>query len=88
MDDNFRHSLDAVSDPARSALAAVPADGIPLASIPKAVFVGTAGDLTLRAVDDSQPVTFRNLAAGTILPVRAAEIRATGTTAADLVLLV
>ena len=48
---------------------------------------GTGGTLVVRGVDASADVTFRNVAAGQVLEVRARYIRATGTTAADLVAL-
>ena len=85
--DQFQRLADSVSDPARSALDVTPADGVALSTIPKALFVGSAGNVHLRCVDDTEPVLFRNLPSGSILPVRAAEILATGTTAANLVLL-
>lgn len=86
--DQFYQSQDSVSDPARSVLSVVPSDQAPLPMIPKAIFVGAGGDVALRAVDDTQVVTFRNVPDGSILPVRAIEIRATGTTADALVLLI
>lgn len=51
----------------------------------KAIFVGTGGDVVLRAVESSGDVTFRNIASGSILDVRVSAIRATGTSAADIV---
>ncbi|MBN8832091.1 MAG: hypothetical protein J0G94_16060 [Sphingomonadales bacterium] len=53
--------------------------------LPKAIFVGTGGNITLRAADGSADVVFKNVASGQILDVRARFIRATGTTAADIV---
>jgi hypothetical protein len=53
--------------------------------IPKALYVGTGGDITLRTVDGPADVLFRNLASGSILDVRAQFIRAAGTTASDIV---
>jgi len=85
--DDFQHYRDSVSSPARSASAVAPSDSAPLAKVPKAIFVGTAGDVHLRAVDDEASVLFRNIPAGTILPVRAALILQSGTTASDIVAL-
>ena len=85
--DQFYQSQDSVSDPARSVGSVVPSDQALLPLIPKAIFVGIGGDVVLRAVDDAAAVTFRNVPDGSILPVRAIQVRATGTTADALVLL-
>ena len=87
MIDRFKHARDSVSDPARSAIPVDPNDGIEFAEIPKALFVGTGGDVHLRCVADAAPVLFRNVPDGSILPIRAAELLATGTTAGDIVAL-
>ncbi len=85
--DNFQYHRDSVSDPARSARVAVPQDAAMLPIVPKAVFVGSGGDVKLRCIDDEAPVLFRNVPSGTILPLRAAELWQSDTTAGDLVLL-
>jgi hypothetical protein len=64
-----------------------PNDTNPLPVIPKAIYIGTAGDLTVRGIGASQDVTFRNCPAGLVLAVRVSHVRATGTTAGDLVAL-
>ncbi len=51
----------------------------------KALFIGTGGDLVAGAVGGSADVTFRNLADGAILDVRLQYVRASGTTATDIV---
>ena len=51
----------------------------------RGLYVGTTGDIVLRAEDSSDDVTFVAVPAGAILPVRAAYIRASGTTADDIV---
>lgn len=73
----------AVSDPARQAFPIVPNDTQPLAVLPKAIMAGTSGTLTLRAVDSPADVTL-TVAAGQIVPLRAAYIRASGTTASAI----
>lgn len=73
------------TDPARTAFAIVPSDSLELAVLPRALYIGTGGNLTLRLVDDVQDVVLRNLSAGQIVDVRARYVRATGTTAGDLV---
>lgn len=87
MPDAFSGTLDSVSSPATRGAAVVPHDVNPLADVPKALFVGTGGSLVLRGAGGGGDVAFRNVAAGTILPFRALFVRATGTSAADIVAL-
>jgi hypothetical protein len=47
--------------------------------------VGTGGDLVGRAAGSNADVTFKNLASGQILDVRLQYVRASGTTATDIV---
>lgn len=86
MADQFSSTADQVSAPATRVLAVVPHDTNALVDIPKALFVGTGGTVTLRGLSGGD-VLFKNLASGSILPVRAQYVRATGTTAADLLAL-
>jgi hypothetical protein len=76
-----------VGAPARRAAAVVPHDTNAIADIPKALFVGTGGDLVVRGVGGGADVTFKNVGNGTLLPVRAEFIRAAGTTAQHIVAL-
>lgn len=83
--DDFASLSDSPVSPARRASAIQPGDA-PLAPLPRAIFVGGAGDITLRAVDSPVDVTLA-VQAGQILPLRAAYVRAAGTTATGLVAL-
>jgi hypothetical protein len=87
MADAFANSADAVSAPATRAAAVAPHDVNALADVPKALFVGTGGHLMVRGAGGGGDVLFRNVPAGTVLPFRALYVRATGTTAADIVAL-
>ncbi len=87
MADAFSGAVDAVSAPATRAVAVVPHDVNALADVPKALFVGSGGHLVLRGAGGGADVTFRNVADGSVLPVRAQFVRATGTTAADILAL-
>lgn len=86
--DPFASTIDALGAPARAPFAISPSDTVALPLLPKAIYVGTAGHLVLRGADAAADVTFKNVAAGQILDVHASHVRATGTTAADLVALI
>ena len=85
MTDPFQGTTDSLEAPARNAFAITPNDATPVALLPKAIFVGTGGQLTLSAVDAVGDVTLKNVGAGQIIDLRVSHVRATGTTAADLV---
>jgi len=85
MADKFANQSDSASGPARDAFALIPSDTVAVSPIPKGLYVGTAGTVTLRAVDSQADVTYRNLGDGSYIAVRAQWVRATGTTATDLI---
>lgn len=87
MADHFSNVADSVAAPARQALAVTPHDTNPLADIPKALYVGTGGNVTMRGAGGSSDQVWKNVASGTVLPFRAQFVRATGTTAADILAL-
>jgi hypothetical protein len=72
---------------ARNALAVTTHDTTALAPIARALYVGTTGSVVLRAVGSSADVTFVGVPAGAIIPVYAQYVRATGTTASNIVAL-
>ena len=85
MADHFDTRADSVFAPSRKPFTIIPSDAAEISPLPKALYVGTAGDVVLRGVDSSEDVVFRNVASGDRIEVRAAYVRATGTTAADIV---
>ncbi|MGN6271219.1 MAG: spike base protein, RCAP_Rcc01079 family [Sphingomonas sp.] len=87
MTDPFSNSADAVSAPARRAVAVTPDDTTALADIPKALYVGSGGAIVMQGVDGGGDQTWANVPTGAILPFRVAFVRATGTTAADILAL-
>lgn len=82
--DTFSKYANGLSSPAREAFAITPDDAAELARLPKALMVGGAGALRLRAVDSAADVTV-TVVAGQIVPIRARYVRATGTTATGLI---
>lgn len=84
MADPFQHFGDTPSAPSRSVRAVTPHDSNPLPTLPKALYVGTGGHVALRCVDDMADVVFRNVPSGSIIRARASHVRATGTTASDI----
>lgn len=78
-------AIDSLTGPARAPFAIVPSDTVPLATVPKRIFVGTGGHVTLRGMHGTADVVYRNVASGVYLNVRPGFVRATGTTAADLI---
>lgn len=85
--DPFRDTADGACTAARAPFAVTPSDATELPIIPKALYVGTGGTVVLQGVGGSSDVTFRNVASGQVLDVRARFVRASGTTATDIVAL-
>lgn len=83
--DTFQSTSDSVTAPASRCFEITPNDSVDLIEVTKAIYVGTGGDVTLRPLDGTSDVTFRNVQDGSILDVRVAALRVTGTTAADIV---
>ena len=87
MADAFANSADEVSAPATRAVAVTPHDSNALSDIPKALFVGTGGTVVMRGVGGTADTSWKNVPGGSVLPFRAQYVRATGTTAADILAL-
>jgi hypothetical protein len=78
---------DAVLLPARSAFAVTPSDATNYLTgeglqVPKALYVGGFGNIVVQLVGDSGTVTFSNVPAGAILPIRPQRILAATTATA------
>ncbi len=74
-----RGSLDSATD----AFSIAPSDSNDLADVPRAIWVGTGGNVALAMASGN--VTLQNVPDGTMLPVRPSRVRATGTTASNMV---
>ena len=86
MADPFINVADAPSAPATRLVAVTPHDTNPLPDLPKALYVGGGGTIVLAGAVGGD-ATLTNVPAGTILPIRARFVRATGTTAQAIVAL-
>lgn len=82
--DQHGSSSEGLSGPADDAETITPSDAAELASITRALYVGGSGDVVV-VMRGGQTVTFRAAAAGSTLPIRVKQVRATGTTATNLV---
>jgi hypothetical protein len=71
--------------PARQAVAITPDDDTDLDDPTRGLYVGAAGDVAVILADDSAAVTFTALAAGIVHPLAVKRVRATGTTAEDII---
>jgi hypothetical protein len=87
MADQFQNNADHVSAPATRAVAVALHDTNALTDIPKALFVGTGGNVTMRGVGGGADQVWKNVPSGSLLPFRAQYVRASGTTASDLLAL-
>jgi hypothetical protein len=73
--------------PAGAALAVTPSDSTDLAFTANSLYVGGAGNVRVRLRDDTAPVTFNAVPAGTTLYIHAERVFATGTTATNIIAL-
>ncbi|MEL6584463.1 MAG: hypothetical protein AAFQ36_11575 [Pseudomonadota bacterium] len=82
MADLFSKHASALDSPAHHAAVVTPDDGVDLPISARAIYIGSAGDITV-TMTGGDTVTFK--AASGWLPVRAARIHATATTAGDII---
>lgn len=71
--------------PYTDGFAITPSDSTDLPHVTRAIYVGGAGPISILFRDNPTPVTFAAVPVGTVLMVRAARVRATGTTATNLI---
>lgn len=84
MSDMFDDHTAGLESPASHAFTILPSDIENLERTTRAIYTGTTGNLTVTMLSGDN-VTFPNVPAGTILPVRSTRVLATGTTANQLV---
>ena len=84
--DEWLSTPKGLDSPADRAIAITPSDTADLAALPRALYIGTGGAVKI-TTKGGDTVTLANVPAGTVLPVRAARVWSTGTTASDIVAL-
>jgi len=82
-DDQHSDFREGLESPANDWVAITPSDGTELANIPRALYIGTGGDIVLTD-SGGNDVTFQVLT-GQLLPLRPTFVKATGTTATGIV---
>lgn len=82
--DTYRKHGRSLTSPPEEAAAIVPSDSLSLDHATRAIYVGTGGDLHLRMLGGGE-VTLANAMPGSLIPIRAVQVFATGTTASALV---
>lgn len=75
----FNSSDESVSAPASGSEAIVPHATNPLPEYTRAIYVGGAGNLVVRLIDDDDDTTFTAVPVGTLLPIRVSHVRASST---------
>lgn len=81
-------TYNCLRDPAKQAAVCTPADDT-IIRVTRALYIGTSapGDLTVIMGGDINPITFKNVPQGVIIPLQVSSVQATGTTVSDIVLL-
>lgn len=75
-----------VTAPASRISNIIPDDAVDLEYVARAIYIGTSGNVCV-VTSSGDEVIFKNVQSGLILPVRASRIKATGTSAGDMVML-
>jgi hypothetical protein len=83
MADQFRNFAPGLESPASNAVLVTPDDNADLTDASRALWIGTAGDLTVTMLG-GQTLTFPNLLGGWH-PIRVTRVHATGTAASGIV---
>ncbi|MEM7620053.1 MAG: hypothetical protein AAF228_06260 [Pseudomonadota bacterium] len=87
MSDKFQNFSSSLLAPASEAFTITPNDTTDLSLVTRALYIGTAGNIVVVMKSGSE-VTFNNIPSGTVLSLRTTRIKATGTTATNILGLV
>ncbi len=83
MADRFPNRAGGANAPAKHAFSITPNDSTDLTQETRALYVGGSGNLAV-VMASGQLVTFAGVTAGSLLPIRVDRVKATGTTATDI----
>lgn len=86
MEDKFQHFGSLLDSPATDGFDVTPDDDADLQFVTRFLYIGGAGDVSL-VTKGGSTLTFTGLSAGSILTIRASRVRATGTTATNIIAL-
>ncbi len=84
--DKFSNFPTTPISPARSGAQVTPSDATALTQVSRALYVGQGGDLDV-TLADGDTVIFEAVPGGSLLPIRAEFVRASGTTASGIIAL-
>jgi hypothetical protein len=82
--DSFATNAAGLTSPIENGFAIIPHDTNELTAVTRELYVGSGGDIVL-VLKNGDEVTLSHVAGGSRLPYRARQIKATGTTASDMV---
>lgn len=85
MPNTFATFADTPTSPAQLAYSIQPHDVLDLPTVTKAIYIGSSGNVMVRAIRSEQDVLLKNVQAGSIIDIQVRCVRATGTTATDIV---
>jgi hypothetical protein len=80
-------SLNQLKLQATEAVVVSPSDGADLGTTQALIFVGVAGDIKVDCSGSGDAIVFKNVPAGSILPVKVDRVYSTGTSATNMVAL-
>ena len=84
--DDYVHLQTALDSPYRHAAAVTPSDTLDLTNVTRGIFVGGLGSIAL-VTEGGETATLVSPTMGAVLRISASRIKATGTTASNLVAL-
>ena len=82
--DRYSSHAQALDAPAGHGFNITPNDAVDLSEVTRALYVGTSGAVAVSFASGAELV-LANVPAGSVLPLRLVRVRATGTTAGNLV---
>jgi hypothetical protein len=84
--DTYKNMMGGLESPAREGLAVMSGNANDLVNTSRSIYVGTAGDISVHMIGQPISVVFKSVPVG-VLPIRADQVLASGTTATYIVAL-